>query len=83
MTRLVIVLIVAFLLGTFAGAQTERAYTLAIGSIHPIEQEQQECVFPVGQGAAVLLHPKGEPCVRMRELVGLTGRLVFKVDDRP
>ena len=61
----------------------ERAYTIAIGAIHPIEQEQQECVFPVGQGAAVLLHPKGEPCIRMRELIGRTGRLVFMVDDRP
>ena len=82
MTRLVIVLIVAFLLGTFAGAQT-RAYTLAIGMVSATDSESTECYFQFGHASTLALHPKGEPCIQARELVGRTGRLVFMVDDRP
>lgn len=58
----------------------ESGYTIAIGRVHPIEQEQQECVFPIGPAAAVLLHPEGAPCTRMREFIGQSGRLIFVPD---
>lgn len=58
----------------------ELGYTIAIGRVHPIEQEQQECVFPIGPAAAVLLHPDGDPCIRMREFAGQSGRLIFVPD---
>ena len=61
-------------------AQTARAYTLAVGRLSPTVQEAQECIFPLGQGASILLHPNGEPCVLLRGLDGSTGRLVFYVD---
>lgn len=60
--------------------QQDRWYVLAAGKVGGTEQEAQECVFPIGPAAAVLLHPKGEPCVRMRELIGGSGLLVWVPD---
>ena len=76
---LVVLLILGF--GIVLLSAQSRSVTLAIGRVAATEQESQECVFPIGQGAAVLLHPKGEPCVLARGLIGKTGRLVFVLDE--
>ena len=74
-------LIVALFLGYFVGAVAqERAYTLAIGRIGGTDLELEGCYYQIGAGAMLALHPKGEPCVLARELVGRTGRLVFLLD---
>ena len=57
-----------------------RTVTLAIGRFGGTDQEILECTFSVGTGAALLLRPKGEPCVLARELVGRTGTLTFVPD---
>ena len=69
----------ALMLASGAASQS-RAYTIAVGRINPTEQESQECVFPIGQATSLLLHPHGEPCVMLRELIGRTGTLVFIPD---
>lgn len=58
----------------------ERGVTLAIGRVGATDQELQECYFNFGSGAMLTLHPKGEPCVLARELIGRTGALVFVPD---
>ncbi len=58
-----------------------RGYTLAVGRFGGTDQEIQECYFSIGLGAMLTLHPKGEPCVRARELIGRTGTLVFVPDE--
>lgn len=75
-------LLVGMLIGALAGMldAQPRVVTLAIGRINPTEQEQQECVFPIGQGAAILLHPEGEFCQIAREQIGKTGTLLFVPD---
>ena len=61
-------------------AQAPAAVTLAVGHFGGTDQEIEECDFAIGSGSMLMLHPKGEPCVLARELVGRTGRLVFVVD---
>ena len=59
-------------------------YLLVVGTVTATESEQAECSFGLGtgEGAATLaLHPKGIPCVRMREFVGRTGTLFFVPDE--
>ncbi|HYE87465.1 MAG TPA: hypothetical protein VEA16_13980, partial [Vicinamibacterales bacterium] len=51
-----------------------RTVVLAIGRMAGNETtEAGECYFPIGQGAVLMLHPKGEPCQLARENVGSTG----------
>ena len=81
MTRtLLLVAALWLLLYAFEVQSQSRAYTLAIGTINPTDQESQECVFPVGNAASLLLHPNGEPCVLVRGLIGQTGTLLFVPD---
>lgn len=54
--------------------------TLAVGRFGGTEQEILECVYSIGAGAALLLHPQGEPCRVARDLVGRTGVLIFVTD---
>ena len=56
-----------------------RGYDLAIGRVTATDQEAQECYFHIAD-AYVILHPRGLPCVRMREFVGQTGVLSFIPD---
>ena len=56
-----------------------RGVTLAIGRFVGTDLEISECYFQIG-AAMLALHPKGEPCVLARELVGHTGRLIFVPD---
>ena len=78
---LVLTGLIILALTVLLGAQGRRIGPLASGRIQPTVQESQECIFPIGQGAALLLHPNGEPCRIMRELEGLTGVLEFMVDN--
>ena len=57
-----------------------RIVTLAIGRFGGTDQEILECTFSIGQGASLILHPQGEPCVLARELIGRTGTLLFVPD---
>lgn len=61
-------------------AAQPRVVTLAIGLFGGTDQEILECTFSIGTGASLMLHPKGEPCIVARELVGRTGTLMFVVD---
>ena len=56
-----------------------RSVTLAIGRFVGTDLDSSECYFQIG-AAMLALHPKGEPCVLARELVGHTGRLIFVPD---
>ena len=78
---LVLTGLIILALTVLLGAQGRRVGPLASGRIAPTIQESQECIFPIGQGAALLLHPNGEPCRILRGLEGLTGMLEFVVDD--
>ena len=60
----------------------DRGYTLAIGRFGAADEELSMCTFSIG-AATLHLHPKGEPCLLARDLIGHTGRLVFLVDPPP
>lgn len=66
-----------------ADVQVQTRYRLVIGTVEATEEEAEQCYFNLGSGrdaATLALHPEGVPCVRMRELVGATGSLVFVPD---
>lgn len=79
----VLALLAAMLLGAMVGVWAQgRAWTLAVGHFGGTDMELEGCYFNVGSGAMLALHPKGDPCVIARDIVGRTGRLIFIVDDR-
>lgn len=86
--RAVVLTLLCLAFGLYVYGQTDdERYTLAIGAITANDQEQQECYFAFGgvnavRAAVVSFHPQNEACIRARELVGRTGRLVF-VPDAP
>ena len=85
MTTMRVLAIVWFLLMILIGLITalsgqERGYTLAIGRLGATDDDLGQCLFSIGQHAHLALHPKGEPCVIARELIGRTGKLVYVAD---
>ena len=78
--RTVLIAALLCLLYAFDVQSQTRAYTLAIGRVDATHQEAQECYFKFSVAAMLVLHPKGEPCVIVRGLIGQTGRLVFIPD---
>ena len=82
--RRIAVALLAIALGLVIHVELTRAQpaqvTLAIGRVGGTNQEIQECYVWFGSWAMLALHPKGEPCVLARELIGRTGRLVFVPD---
>lgn len=58
----------------------ERGYVLAIGTLEASESERGECYFAVGRHTMIAVHPQSTACVRLHELLGTTGQLIFVPD---
>lgn len=76
---LILTAISLFVLGALLTGQPE-SYTLAIGRFGATDDELSLCWFNIGEGATLLLHPKGEPCRLAKDLIGRTGKLTFVSD---
>ena len=82
MRRVLLVTFIAVVItcGAVVWAQP-RTLMLAVGRMTGSETtENDQCLFPIGQGAVVMLHPSGEPCRIAREFVGTTGKLIWVPD---
>lgn len=82
MRRVLLITVVAVVIawGVVIMAQP-RTVDLAVGRMSGAETtENDECIFPIGTGAALMLHPNGEYCRIAREFVGTTGKLVWVPD---
>lgn len=73
---------VAVVIALIAVASAQpRTVTLAVGRMTGGETtESDQCYFPIGNGAALMLHPAGEYCPIAREFVGTTGKLIWVPD---
>lgn len=80
--RLVLLFVAVAVLGYFlslSAQQHDEAYTFAAGRVGATD----DCEFTIGPTAMLLLYPEGVPCIRAREFVGRSGRLVFVPDPEP
>ena len=80
MRTITLLIAMAVLLYALSVSSQERGYTLGIGRFGATDDELGQCYFSVGLHASLALHPKGEPCVLTKELIGRTGKLIFVPD---
>ena len=78
--RVWLVLWILFTLGMLTVYGQGSGYLLAVGRMTANDQEREGCMFAIGQGTMLVLHPEGDPCVRAREFIGKTGTLFFVPD---
>ena len=78
--RVWLVLWILFIVGVLIAYGQSRGYLIAAGPVSATDQEAQKCYFHVN-AAYLVLHPTGEPCQRMRTLVGQSGKIYFVPDE--